>query len=271
VATLDFETAQFYTFMVMACDRGTPMQCEDVPVRINIGDFNDQIPTFDQNDYRTDVCSEAALGTPLVQPVAVDSDSGTNAQLQYSLENNPSIFNINSSSGRISLAQEPRPTDFSTHVFTVVAEDMGGTRLSSSAQVNIRVFNCTEQDFYFQAPFHYFEIVEGTNRFTDGSGSLTIDLSRTPQEVFFAPRPALPTNPFSNVLNVSLSCDGVLHMVMVSHFHDQIILMLDGTLLSRISDPKHSMTSFLIFVKAEGWTERQDHSTLLSSELWMQA
>lgn len=188
--------------MVMACDRGTPVECSMTRVRINVGDFNDQIPTFDQMDYLTDVCFESAVnGMPLVQPVAVDGDSGINAVLAYSLTNNPSIFAIDSSTGRISFAQEPSSTDVDRHVFTIIAEDMGDTRLSSSAQVTIQVLNCTEQDFYFAAPFHYFEIFEGDNRFTDGSGSLAIMLSRVAQDVSFSP--ALPTNPFTNVLNVS--------------------------------------------------------------------
>ena len=201
IDSLDFESVQFHSFMVMACDRGSPMQCEVVPVRINVGDFNDQIPTFDQTNYVTDVCYDVAVsGTALVQPVAVDGDSGTNAVLSYSLLDNPSLFAINASTGRVWLAQEPTSADVESHTFTIVAQDMGDTPLSSSAQVMIRILNCTEQTFYFTTPFHYLEIVEGGSRFTDGSGSVAIDLSNFAQSVDFMP--ALPTNPFSRVLNV---------------------------------------------------------------------
>ncbi len=53
-------------------------------VIIIVQDFNDEPPTFDLPLYAVDVCHMNGLaGTSLVKPVAVDRDSGINAQINY--------------------------------------------------------------------------------------------------------------------------------------------------------------------------------------------
>lgn len=202
VATLDHETEPSHIFMVMACDSGMPRQCGTATVRINAGDFNDQRPTFDNLVYYTDVCvSDASSSTQLMQPVAIDGDSGSNAELTYSLEGNPSFAMVNATTGRITLNQTLNHTYINSYAFDIVAQDMGDTPLQGSAQAVIRVQNCSQQNFFFDRPFYYFEIEEGLSTFTDGRGSLQLGLSSFPQEASFFPN--IPTNPFRNILNVS--------------------------------------------------------------------
>ena len=62
-----------------------PRLCSSALVTINVGDFNDEVPKFDLDTYTVDVCDDALLGLPLVQPVATDRDSGSNAAITYSL------------------------------------------------------------------------------------------------------------------------------------------------------------------------------------------
>lgn len=193
--------------MAMACDSGIPMACDTTIIRINVQDFNDQPPIFDQSLYSTDVCYNGVVsGMDLVQPVATDGDSGRNAVLLYCLINSPSLFTVDVRTGRISLAETPSVADIERHIVTVIAEDSGDTPLSGSAMVAIRILNCTEQDFYFTTPFRYLEIEEGENSFTDGSGFLEIELSRVAQVVVFSPLD-LPSNPFTNILNVRAHLD----------------------------------------------------------------
>ncbi len=192
--------------MVEACDNGNPRPlCDTTNIRINVVDFNDEPPRFDQSTYMTDICfASAMVGTDLVQPVATDGDSGSNAELVYSLETSSSLFNIDSTNGRFSLAQAPTSSDIATHTLTVMARDRGENPLSSTAQVLIRILNCSETNFYFREPFHYFEIEEGENSFVGRIGTLRLDLPITPGVVVaFSPDP--PSNPFTNVLNVRVT------------------------------------------------------------------
>ena len=61
-------------------------QCDIAMVIINVLDFNDEIPQFDLAEYAVDVCDTALSGKPLVQPIATDQDSGSNAYLTYMLQ-----------------------------------------------------------------------------------------------------------------------------------------------------------------------------------------
>lgn len=204
VEPLDYERVPFYEFRVQACDRGTPMQCDTTMIRINVGDFNDHPPTFDLGvPYYTDICytSAAVSGMDLIQPVATDADSTSNAELEYSLINEPSLFSLNPSTGRISTARAAVAADIGSYDFTIVATDGGDTPLSGSTTVTIRVLNCSEHNFYFTFPFRYLEINEGSDRFTDNSASVTVAISSVPQQVVFSPD--YPSNPFTNTLNVS--------------------------------------------------------------------
>ena len=136
-----------------------------------------------------------------MQPVATDQDSGNNAELTYTLLDSSSLLTVDPTNGRISFAQSLSSTDIQTHTATIVAEDSGATPLSGSAQVAIRVLNCTEQEFYFISPFNYFTIEEEENLFVGGSSSLEIGISLVAQDVSFDQNPV--TNPFTNILNVS--------------------------------------------------------------------
>lgn len=200
---LDYESETSHTFTVEACDNGSPTRlCGSTTVRVNVADFNDEVPLFDQTMYITDVCySTAVNGLDLVQPVAADQDSGTNAELTYTLLDSDSLLTVNPTNGRVSFAESLSSSDIRTHTATIVAEDGGATPLSGSSQVEIRVLNCSEQEFYFISPFHYFTIEEERDLFVGGSSSLEIDISLVAQVVSFYMDPA--TNPFSNILNVS--------------------------------------------------------------------
>ena len=83
--TLDHETRSSHSLTVQVCDNGDVQLCDTSVVVINVIDFNDETPRFDLSVYTVDVCHTALSGDPLVQPVATDQDSGTNAQLTYTL------------------------------------------------------------------------------------------------------------------------------------------------------------------------------------------
>lgn len=60
--------------------------CANTTVLLNIDDSNDEVPQFDFTPYQVDVCEDYTIMTTVVQPVATDADSGSNAELTYSLQ-----------------------------------------------------------------------------------------------------------------------------------------------------------------------------------------
>ncbi len=199
---LDYETDTSYIFQAVACDQGTPnMMCSSTTIRVNVADFNDEAPQFDQEIYNIDVClANAVSDTRLIQPVATDQDSGNNSVLSYSLENAPVLFMVNASSGLVSLAT--LASEVAEYTLTIVATDNGDSPLSGTAEIVVRIVNCTETNFYFSSPYTYVEITERTDVLTDGRGSINIPVVGRASSAGFIPA-NVETNPFTNNLNVS--------------------------------------------------------------------
>ena len=76
----------FYTGFLQACDSGNPRMCANATITLNVEDVNDEAPQFDLPVYQVDIFDDYASGTTLLQPVAIDRDSGTNAVISYSLQ-----------------------------------------------------------------------------------------------------------------------------------------------------------------------------------------
>ena len=81
---------------MQACDNGDIQQCDIAMVIINVLDFNDETPQFDLAEYAVDVCDAALSGEPLLQPIATDQDSGSNARLTYMLQVSVNEWVLNS-------------------------------------------------------------------------------------------------------------------------------------------------------------------------------
>jgi len=187
----------------MACDRGMARLCSRTIVLLNVQDFNDEVPNFDQTEYTTDVCQDQAVsGLQLIRAVAIDRDSGTNALLTYSIVA-PNLFSVVPETGLITLAADTSMTDIGSHDLTLQASDNGQTRLTGSTSVLIRIRNCSisHAPLYFLQPYHFFSIREASNIFSNGNLNQLLPISRTASDVTFAPD--ISVNPFSNNLNAS--------------------------------------------------------------------
>ena len=96
ISTLDHELKSSHILNVQACDNGDIQQCDIAMVIINVLDFNDETPQFDLAEYAVDVCDAALSGEPLLQPIATDQDSGSNARLTYMLQVSVNEWVLNS-------------------------------------------------------------------------------------------------------------------------------------------------------------------------------
>lgn len=72
---------------------------------VNIQDINDNDPSFGTSDYTGRVLKSAPVGTKVLTIKATDKDLGSNADIQYSLIDNPnSLFRINADTGDIEVS-----------------------------------------------------------------------------------------------------------------------------------------------------------------------
>ncbi len=91
--------------------------CANTTVILNIEDANDEVPAFDFTPYRVDICEDYTAMTTVVQPVATDADSGTNAEIAYSLQVITHSGCLCSGLVVFSILQERIRTCVTSHVF----------------------------------------------------------------------------------------------------------------------------------------------------------
>ena len=140
--TLDRERRSRFDLLIRASDQGSPPLFTDATLIITVGDANDFGPVFTQELFVGSVPEASQIGTPFLYITATDDDTGSNANLQYSIPD-PSIapyFAINETTGEIYTSG--LLLDFETvnvYTFEVRVEDSASIPRSDTAQVRIHI------------------------------------------------------------------------------------------------------------------------------------
>ena len=85
VEELDREEMSRHLLTVMVRDQGVPSKKSFARVVIDIDDDNDHAPVFLSNKFEGRVFETAAVGSSVVQVMAMDQDKGSNSELMYSI------------------------------------------------------------------------------------------------------------------------------------------------------------------------------------------
>ena len=111
---MDFETNASISLTIIASDSGDVQLSASTEITISVTDVNDNVPEFTEDTYffqiREDLASFELIGTVL----ALDLDSGTNAEVVYSLKSSDpevlGVFGVDSLSGIIYATRYKCPT-----------------------------------------------------------------------------------------------------------------------------------------------------------------
>uniref|UniRef100_A0A3P9L6I2 Protocadherin 9 n=1 Tax=Oryzias latipes TaxID=8090 RepID=A0A3P9L6I2_ORYLA len=128
--SFDREQQSSYTFDVRAIDSGRPPCSSAAKVTINVIDVNDNTPIViyppSNNSFKL-VPLSSIPGSVVAEVFAVDSDTGMNAELKYTIVsgNNKGLFRIDPVTGNITLEEKPAPTDIGLHRLVVNISDLG--------------------------------------------------------------------------------------------------------------------------------------------------
>uniref|UniRef100_A0A2K5UQL8 Cadherin domain-containing protein n=1 Tax=Macaca fascicularis TaxID=9541 RepID=A0A2K5UQL8_MACFA len=128
--SFDREKQESYTFYVKAEDGGRVSRSSSAKVTINVVDVNDNKPVFivPPSNYSYElVLPSTDPGTVVFQVIAVDNDTGMNAEVRYSIvgENTRDLFEINETTGNIIMKEKCDVTDLGLHRVLVKANDLG--------------------------------------------------------------------------------------------------------------------------------------------------
>ncbi|XP_053747411.1 protocadherin-11 X-linked isoform X3 [Panthera pardus] len=128
--SFDREKQESYTFYVKAEDGGKVSHSSTAKVTINVIDVNDNKPVFvvpsSNNSYELVLPSTNPV-TVVFTVVAIDNDTGMNAELHYNIVggNTKGLFIIDQTTGNITLKEKCVVTDLGLHRLVVKAKDLG--------------------------------------------------------------------------------------------------------------------------------------------------
>uniref|UniRef100_A0A8C9Q927 Protocadherin beta 15 n=1 Tax=Spermophilus dauricus TaxID=99837 RepID=A0A8C9Q927_SPEDA len=145
---LDRETRAQYNITITVTDLGTPRLKTEHSIIILVSDVNDNTPAFTQTSYTLLVRENNQPALHIGSVSATDRDSGTNAQITYSLlpTQDPhlplaSLVSINRDNGQLFALRALDFEALQSFEFHVGATDQGSPALSSQALVRVVVLD----------------------------------------------------------------------------------------------------------------------------------
>ncbi|XP_042195826.1 protocadherin-1-like isoform X2 [Callorhinchus milii] len=162
-APLDFEGVKEHVIEIVAVDTGNPPLSNTNSLRVRVLDVNDNAPIFSQRLTEVSILENNLPHTSLVRVEAADADSGSNAQLTYSLSLEPEIqhlFTIDPDTGEIRVSGALDREERERYRFGVVAADKGTPSLKGSATVAVTVLDQNDVDPRFMLNSYSFSVRE---------------------------------------------------------------------------------------------------------------
>ncbi|XP_013213630.2 protocadherin beta-4 [Ictidomys tridecemlineatus] len=145
---LDRESRAEYNITITVTDLGTPRLKTEHSITILVSDVNDNAPAFSQTSYTLLVRENNSPALHIGSVSATDRDSGTNAQITYSLLPTQdlhlplaSLVSINADNGQLFALRALDFEALQAFEFRVGATDQGSPALSSQALVRVVVMD----------------------------------------------------------------------------------------------------------------------------------
>ncbi|XP_061755635.1 protocadherin alpha-C2 [Nerophis ophidion] len=142
--SLDREQQAEHNLILTAVDGGTPPRSGTVNIIVNVLDTNDNAPLFNESIYSVKIMENSPIGSLVIDLNATDLDEGSNSDLTYSYslytpEKTQETFNLNPSTGEITVRGMLNYEDFKIYDMEVIAADKGVNSLSGQCTIKIQV------------------------------------------------------------------------------------------------------------------------------------
>ncbi|XP_023184598.1 protocadherin beta-16-like [Xiphophorus maculatus] len=144
IKTLDREKKEHHNLILTAVDGGTPARSGTVNIFVHVLDTNDNAPTFDKAAYNVKVMENSPIGSLVIDLNASDLDDGSNSDISYSYslytsEKTQETFNLNPTTGEVTVKGMLNYEDFRIYDMEVIATDKGVNSLSGQCTIKILV------------------------------------------------------------------------------------------------------------------------------------
>uniref|UniRef100_A0A2K5HD65 Cadherin domain-containing protein n=1 Tax=Colobus angolensis palliatus TaxID=336983 RepID=A0A2K5HD65_COLAP len=156
---LDRESQAEYNITITVTDLGSPRLKTEHNITVLVSDVNDNAPAFTQTSYTLFVRENNSPTLHIGSVSATDRDSGTNAQVTYSLLPPqdphlplPSLVSINADNGHLFALRSLDYEALQEFEFCVGATDHGSPALSSEALVRVLVLDANDNSPFVLYP-----------------------------------------------------------------------------------------------------------------------
>ncbi|XP_031443187.1 protocadherin alpha-8-like [Clupea harengus] len=146
---VDREKQNLIKLTLTAIDGGKPSKSGSMNMVVNVIDVNDNVPMFSKQLYKTKVTENAPIGTSVITVHATDLDEGLNGEIMYSFinhddDNNIDAFEINKSTGEITVHGEVDFEKNNAIEIHVKAEDKGSSPRVSHCKVLVEIVDVND-------------------------------------------------------------------------------------------------------------------------------
>ncbi|XP_030594395.1 protocadherin-1-like [Archocentrus centrarchus] len=159
---LDYEHVKDYRIEIVAVDSGNPALSSTNSLKVQVTDINDNAPNFSPSTVEVDFAEGNQPGDKVLDVVATDADSGTNAELLYSIIEPTAkrLFKINNSTGEVRVNHSLDREHTERYEFRVTAADKGVPSKTGTATVVINVLDRNDNDPKFTLNGYSFSVIE---------------------------------------------------------------------------------------------------------------
>ncbi|KAI5624969.1 protocadherin Fat 4-like, partial [Silurus asotus] len=173
---LDYEQVEIHHFLIIAKDGAWFSKTGEINVTINVTDINDNSPVFTSSEYMTSVSENSVIGSSVIQIIATDKDSGTNAEVAYSLiSGHTDYFSLDLINGTITTREMFDFEQQQSFELTVKAFNLDNPNLFDIAHVTIQVIDVNEYIPSFQRHLYNFSVLETVPLQTEIGSVVAID------------------------------------------------------------------------------------------------
>ena len=177
----------FYDLTIIATDGGVPQMVGFGYVNITVLDFNDNPPVFAGDVLQASVRENAEVGDSFYTVVAMDSDLGSNAVLEYFIvEDNLNVsqrFVINETSGELYTNDTfDRESEHQLNI-TVMAVDNGLIPLSTNVTVTVTILDSNDFQPVFNSTTFTASVIENA-----GISTFVLQVFATDEDIDFENR-----------------------------------------------------------------------------------
>uniref|UniRef100_H3D608 Protocadherin 1 n=1 Tax=Tetraodon nigroviridis TaxID=99883 RepID=H3D608_TETNG len=159
---LDYERVKDYRIEIVAVDSGNPALSSTNFLKVQVTDVNDNIPIFSPPLLKVDFAEGNYPGDKVLDVLATDADSGSNAELTYSISEPAALelFEVDANSGEVRVRAVLNREQREHYRFHVAAADKGVPGKTGTATVEITVLDVNDNDPKFMLDDYSFSVNE---------------------------------------------------------------------------------------------------------------